>query len=153
MAHISRISLDDDLDPLVDEINAASWDEDNGEFDYDVPSLAAYLSRQDTVFIVCHEDGPQGRVFQGMCSGRIELKPYGRERWLYVDEVDVCVDQRLKGVGSRMMRWLIEFAEQEGCDEVWLGTEVDNDAANALYRRLEPDDVGDVVGYTWETGD
>jgi ribosomal protein S18 acetylase RimI-like enzyme len=69
-----------------------------------------------------------------------------------VDEVDVCVEQRLKGVGSLMMRWLIEFARDEGCDEVWLGTEVDNDAANALYRRLEPDDVGDVVGYTWEVG-
>lgn len=45
MAHISRKSLDDDLEPLVDEINAASWDEDNGECDYDVPSIAAYLAR------------------------------------------------------------------------------------------------------------
>ena len=34
--------------------------------------------------------------------------------------------------------------------EVWLATEVDNDAANALYRSLEPDDVAEVVGYTYE---
>ena len=28
--------------------------------------------------------------------------------------------------------------------------EADNDAANALYRSLDPDDVGQVVGYTYK---
>ena len=87
----------------------------------------------------------------GMASGRFEIKPYGQERWLYVDEVDVCADQRQKGAGKAIMQRLIELAEQAGCEELWLGTEVDNAAANALYRSLQPDDVSQVVGYTFET--
>ena len=46
---------------------------------------------------------------------------------------------------------LIEFAEQSGCEEVWLGTEVENAPANALYQSLDPDDVANVIGYTYET--
>ena len=153
MQIITRVTLAEDLQHLVDQINAASWDEDNGTTGYDVISLAAYLSRQDTVFIVCHEGTGDRRVLLGMCSGRIEIKPYGHERWLYVDEVDVCVDQRRKGAGTTMMQWLLAFARQEGCNEVWLGTEVDNKAANGLYAALEPDDIAAVTGYTWETDD
>lgn len=151
MQTITRLSPDQDLATLVDEINTASWDEDNGETAYDVISLAAYLARQDTVFIVCHEVVDDTRTLLGMCSGRIELKPYGRERWLYIDEVDVCLDQRRKGAGTTMMRWLIHFAAAEGCGEVWLGAAADNKAANALYASLGPDDVAEVIGYTWET--
>ena len=74
----------------------------------------------------------------------------GKERWLYVDEVDVCADQRQKGAGKAIMEKLIALAETADCEEVWLGTEADNLAANALYRSLDPDDIGEVVGYTFE---
>ena len=86
-----------------------------------------------------------------MASSRIEIKPYDQELWLYVDEVDVCSDQRQKGAGKAIMSKLIEIAKDKGCEEVWLGTEVDNLPANALYRLLDPDDVANVVGYTFET--
>jgi ribosomal protein S18 acetylase RimI-like enzyme len=81
----------------------------------------------------------------------MEIKPYDKERWLYVDEVDVCSEQRKKGAGKAIMRKLIEIAEDTGCDEVWLGTEVDNQPANALYRSLDPDEVEQFIGYTYET--
>jgi ribosomal protein S18 acetylase RimI-like enzyme len=48
------------------------------------------------------------------------------------------------------MRKLIEVAHEKGCEEVWLGAEVENMAANALYRSLKPDEVSQVVGYTFE---
>jgi len=138
----------DDLNGLVTQINEADWDEGNEICLYDVESLQGYLSRQDTFFIIASSNDRQ--ILMGMASGRVEVKPYKNEQWLYVDEVDVCVDHRKKGVGKALMRQCFELARQANCEEVWLGTEVDNLEANALYRALEPDDIGQVVGYTYE---
>ena len=146
-----RVSLADDLGKLVAEINAASWEESNEISPYDADSLSAYLERQDTVFVACHSNQEGTGCLLGIASARFELKPYAGERWLYVDEVDVCADQRRNGAGAALMRKLIELAQIEGCEEVWLGTEVDNKPANALYRSLAPDDVSAVIGYTYET--
>ncbi len=148
---VERVSADDNVQALVDEINAAVWDEANEISVYAADALAAYLERADTVFVVCHEHRDGGRTLLGMASARIEMKPYGRALWLYVDEVDVRADQRRRGAGKALMHKLIEIAEAAGCEEVWLGTEADNSPANALYRALDPDDVAAVVGYTFET--
>ena len=153
MISVTIITIRDDLQRLVDEINQASWDDANEMSRYDVEALSAYLERQDTLFIACHGIGESDRVLMGIASSRFEFKPYDKERWIYVDEVDVCADQRQKGAGKAMMRKLIEIANDSGCEEVWLGTEVDNQAANALYQSVEPDDVAQVIGYTYETDD
>ena len=146
---VTVVQPEDDLARLVGEINSASWDDANDMDPYDVDSLAAYLAHQGTVFVACHDDAEGGRRLLGMASARIEVKPYGGERWFYVDEVDVCADQRQRGAGSALMNKLLEFAREAGCKEVWLGTERDNHAANALYLSLQPEDVADVVGYTF----
>ncbi|GJM12214.1 MAG: hypothetical protein DHS20C12_06170 [Pseudohongiella sp.] len=150
---VRRITLDDDLLSLVDEINCASWDEANEMCEYDIEGLEAYLERQDTIFVACHGHSEAGPVLLGIASSRLEIKPYAKELWLYVDEVDVCANQRKKGVGKLIMQMLIEIAGNEGCEEVWLGTEVENAAANALYKSLAPDDVSAVIGYTYEIDD
>lgn len=150
MIEVKRITTEDDLDAVVGEINAATWDAGNEMVEYKTEGLATYLRRQDTVFVTCHMVSSERSVFMGMASCRIEMKPYTAELWLYVDEVDVCADQRQKGAGTAIMQKLLQIADQEDCEEVWLGTEVDNDAANALYKSLNPDDIAKVVGYTWE---
>jgi len=149
--HISIVGLDDDLARLVEEINQAQWDEPSEMSTYDVASLTAYLQRQDTLFVTCYEATATARILLGFASGRIELKPYNNEKWLYVDEVDVCADQRMRGAGSAIMTKLLEIATAANCEELWLGTEVDNIAANALYKSLDPDDIENFVGYTYET--
>lgn len=155
MIEVKRIALDDTTDEaiesLVRSINNAAWDEGNGMTPYDPGALKAYLERADTVFMACHAVHDGQRTFMGMASARLEMKPYDHELWLYVDEVDVCADQRQKGAGKAIMQALLDWAEDNDCEELWLGTEVDNDAANALYRSLDPDDEDQVVGYTWET--
>lgn len=153
MIEVSIVTLADNLTQLVDEINQASWDDANEMATYEVAPLSAYLERQDTLFVVCHEVAEGRKTLLGVASGRFEPKPYGNERWLYVDEVDVCANQRQRGAGKAIMRKLIALAEEAGCEEVWLATEDDNHAANALYRSLDPDDIGKVVGYTFETGE
>ena len=151
MIVVERVAADDDLQTLVDEINSALWDDANEISSYAADALAAYLGRADTVFVACHEHNAGTQTLLGIASARIEMKPYEYALWLYVDEVDVCADQRQRGAGKALMTKLLEIAEASGCEEVWLGTEADNQPANALYRALNPDDVAAVVGYTFET--
>lgn len=147
---VSVVTAKDNLTRLVEEINSAAWDDANEMSSYDTASLLAYLERQDTLFVACYVKENSSRTLLGFASSRFELKPYGGEKWLYVDEVDVCSDQRQKGAGTAIMRKLFDLASNAGCAEVWLGTEVENVAANALYNSLEPDDVAQVIGYTYE---
>lgn len=47
------------------------------------------------------------------------------------------------------MEWLFDYAADAGLDEVWLGADADNSAANAFYESLNPDSVEPVIGYTF----
>lgn len=143
------VTPEHDLASLVADINNASWDAGNDLSAYDTAALKVYLEREDTLFVACYD--ATSNTLLGIASGRLEIKPYGQERWLYVDEVDVCADQRRKGAGKALMRTLIEYAENNGCDELWLGTEVDNVPARSLYSSLAPDSVDTFVGFTFET--
>lgn len=149
MNAVEVIDEQSDLRRLVDEINSASWDIANDMTEYDAESLLAFLEHEGTIFVACHEYVDGSRELLGIASSRLEVKPYAKERWLYVDEVDVCADHRRKGAGKAIMRKLLNIANEEECIELWLGTEVDNDAANALYRSLEPEEVENFVGYTY----
>ena len=145
--HVQIVKPDDDLQALAAQINDAEWDDANEMADYDAQSLQYYLLQQDTVFIACHDaDG----VLLGISSGRFLIKPYEKERWLYVDEVDVAVNHRKKGAGKAMMNKLFDMADDHDCEEVWLGTETDNEPAKALYRSLDPEEEETFVGFTWE---
>lgn len=150
MITVSAISATDDLEGLVSDINAARWDDANDMTDYSVSALQSYLGHQHTVFLACHDVVGGERRFLGMASGRLQPKPYDNEWWLYVDEVDVCVDHRCRGAGRALMQAFFEIARAAGCDMTWLGTEVDNHAANALYRSLDPAAIEQFVGYTYE---
>jgi ribosomal protein S18 acetylase RimI-like enzyme len=144
MIDVNILTSSDDLSKIVHEINHASWDSANEMSVYDVESLSTYLERKDTLFVTCHDISSDPPTLLGIASSRIEIKPYGKELWLYVDEVDVCSDQRQKGAGKAIMQKLIEIASERACKEVWLGAEVENIAANALYLSLKPDTVNQI---------
>ncbi len=153
MLVVDAITLEDNLEQLAAAINQAQWDEANDLVTYEAAALRAYLERQDTVFVVCYDVEGSQRTLLGIASGRIEIKPYEHERWLYVDEVDVSVAQRRKGAGKAIVRKLIAIAEAADCEEVWLGTELDNLPANALYQSLNPEEIQQFVGYTFDPDD
>ncbi|MGI9288434.1 MAG: GNAT family N-acetyltransferase [Pseudomonadales bacterium] len=153
MIAVEVITKEHDLRQLVDEINLASWDDANEMSEYDAEALLDYLDHEGTVFIACHDVVEGVRSLMGIASSRLEVKPYAKECWLYVDEVDVCANRRRKGAGQAIMKKLIEVAEEAECVEVWLGAEVNNEAANELYRSIDPDEVVQVLGYTYETQD
>jgi len=153
MLVVTEIAANDDLQRLVAEINQAVWDDANDMSEFSLEALRTYLERPDTLFVACHDVVEGNRTLLGIASSRLEMKPYDEALWLYVDEVDVCADQRRRGAGKAIMQKLIACARNAGCEEVWLGTEPDNQAANALYQSLEPDEIESFVGYTYVTRD
>ncbi|MEM1263719.1 MAG: GNAT family N-acetyltransferase [Pseudomonadota bacterium] len=148
---VTVVSEHDDLAALVDAINDADWDHANDISDYSVNVLRQYLQLERTLFVVCYEHSDSESHLLGIASGRLQPKPYSNEPWLYVDEVDVCVGHRRRGVGTRIMQEFLAIARSQGCDELWVATEADNVSANAMYRSLSPDEVLSVVGYTFAT--
>lgn len=144
------LSAEDELEAVVNQINSAEWDEDNDIGLYSAEALRYYLQRQDNLFAVCYLAQESSSVLAGIASARVQSRPYDRERWLYIDEVDAAANLRGRGVGTALMKLLLDFADENDLDEAWLGTETDNDAANALYRSLDPDQVERFVGYTFE---
>lgn len=67
---------------------------------------------------------------------------------LYVDEVGVTPTFQGQGIGRRMLEELSAWGRELGCASLWVGTEVDNERAKALYARYaEPEPF---VMYQWK---
>ena len=70
----------------------------------------------------------------GMVSGVETTHPdKGTEMFLY--ELGVAPEARRLGVGTALVRALATLARERGCYGMWVGTEPDNAAAVATYRR------------------
>lgn len=146
MITLKKITAEDDLQKIVFDIQQAKWVSASEVFpeDYSVEDLKDFLVRTESVFVVAYN----AEQFAGMASAKILNKPSG-DMWLYVDEVDVCENMQRKGVGTALMNYLFQFAKDCGCEEVWLGTEIDNLPANKLYTSLQPSEIQNFVGYTY----
>jgi len=78
-----------------------------------------------------------GDLVVGQCAGVIHHHP-DKPTELYVDEVGTASTHRRQGIARAMLDEFFRWGRELGCEEAWLGTELDNDAANALYRRYSP---------------
>lgn len=136
---------DSDLAALAAQLNAA--DSEVSIKNFSEESLRKFLEDSDRIYLVAYiEDELAGAV-----HGFIHLHPTG-VKYFYVDEVDTIKAFRQKGVATALMNEAFRIAKEYGCDEVWLGTEDDNVAANALYKSLKPSEVehGPIYSYKIE---
>ena len=85
----------------------------------------------------------------GFASGVVMLHP-DKQPIFFVNEVDVDPEFQRRGIATALCERLIARARDEGCKGIWLGTEADNTAARALYRRLEGRETPDIVIYDWD---
>lgn len=92
--------------------------------------LAAYLVEPGHLMVLAFD----GDLVIGQCAGVVHRHP-DKATELYVDEVGTAPAYHRQGIATRMMNELFAWARELGCREAWLGTELDNDAANGLYRR------------------
>ena len=57
---------------------------------------------------------------------------------LYVDEVGTASTHLRQGIARAMMDEMFAWGRELGCTEAWLGTELDNDRGQGLYRGYTP---------------
>ena len=98
--------------------------------------LQQYLAEPGHMMIVAIDDG----VVVGQCAAVIHRHP-DKVTELYIDELGTATSHQRRGIGRRMIDAMFVWGRELGCRESWLGTELDNVAANALYRAIngEPD--------------
>ena len=99
----------------------------------DPERLRAYLSTPGHVMVVALA----GDLIVGQCAGVVHRHP-DKPTELYVDEVGTASTHRRRGIARAMLDELFVWGRELGCQEAWLGTELDNVAANGLYRGYRP---------------
>lgn len=102
----------------------------------DPATLARYLASPGHLLVVAVDDG----LVVGQVAAVVHRHPDGRPTELYVDEVAVTPARQRQGIARRMLETMLALGRDQGCREMWVGTEPDNIAARALYKSLKADD-------------
>lgn len=90
---------------------------------------AMLLSEPSYVMVVALDDGDavMGRIYANVLY-RFEATD------LLLYEVDVADEHQRKGAGRAMIDFLSKLSAERGYREMWVLTELDNEAGNALYK-------------------
>ncbi len=110
---------------LLDQVAVDVFDDD-----IDLSRLAAYLAEPSHLMVLALS----GQEVIGQARGMIHRHP-DLPTELYIDNLGVTPDHRREGVASRLLDELVAWSRELGCDEAWVGTEVDNEPARTLYER------------------
>ena len=116
----------------------------DGVFDNPVDPARAYgflATRVNEIVVAL-----QGGVVVGFASGTVLMHP-DKPLGFFVNEVGVDDAYRRQGIATRLVRRIIDLARERGCEEIWLATEGDNEAARGLYRSLGSKETEDIVMY------
>jgi len=94
--------------------------------------LRTYLRAPGHLMVVALDDG----LVVGQCAAVVHQHP-DKPAELYIDEVGTADSHLRRGIAWAMMAEMFAWGRELGCTEAWLGTELDNEAANGLYRATE----------------
>ena len=123
---LKRLSAGDE--PVLTQVAREVFDEP-----VDAVRLHDYLRTPGHVMVLALE----GDLVVGQCAAVIHRHP-DKPTELYVDEVGTAATHRRQGIARAMMDEMFRWGRELGCEEAWLGTELDNDPANRLYRGYRP---------------
>jgi ribosomal protein S18 acetylase RimI-like enzyme len=94
--------------------------------------LDDFLDDPRHIMLVALEDG----LVVGMASG-VEYFHPDKPPQLWINEVSVSPAYQRRGIGRKLTGTLVEAARKRGCVSVWLGTAVDNAAAQACFGSVQ----------------
>jgi ribosomal protein S18 acetylase RimI-like enzyme len=117
---------------------------------FDEPPIAAaterFLAEPGHHLLFAYDEGGQA---VGMISG-VEMTHPDKGTEMFIYELGVLPTARLQGVGARLVAELAAIARRNGCYGMWVGTEVDNVAALATYRRAGATDESSFTLLNWD---
>lgn len=118
----------------LDETNLDLLDRVDPEiFDEDIKLHLAEKVAEDSGHIMLL--AVEKNIVIGQILGNVH-KHVDKHTELYIDDLAVSDSNLRRGVASLLVREVIEIGKQEGCKQVWIATEPDNDPANKLYESL-----------------
>jgi len=103
--------------------------EDVFDEDIDPARVAAYLAEPGHLMVLAVAAGE----VVGQARGMVHRHP-DQPTELYIDNLGVTPARRREGIAMRLLDELVAWGREKGCEEAWVGTEVDNEAARALYK-------------------
>jgi ribosomal protein S18 acetylase RimI-like enzyme len=112
--------------PVLDRVAADVFDEPINK-----KRLAVYLREPSHLLFVAICDGE----VVGQARGMIHLHP-DMENELYIDNLGVAPTFQRRGVGTRLIKALLQEGRTLGCAEAWVGTEENNIVARKFYESL-----------------
>ena len=95
----------------------------------DLGRLAAYLADPSHLMVLAVSNGE----VIGQARGVVHRHP-DEPTELYIDNLGVTPTRKREGVATRLLDDLVAWGRSLGCEQAWVGTEVDNEAARALYQ-------------------
>ena len=116
---------------LLDKTNAHLLDNvAQGVFDGDIQSeqLHAFLNCHRHCMLLAVADG----LVVGMISG-VEYFHPDKPPQLWINEISVAPRYRKQGVGRQLTATMLEIAQQRGCSNAWLGTDISNHSAQQCF--------------------
>jgi aminoglycoside 6'-N-acetyltransferase I len=94
----------------------------------DAVRLAAYLAEPGHLMVVALADGE----VVGQARGVVHRHP-DEPTELYIDNLGVTPARQREGIATRLLDELAAWGVGLGCEAAWVGTEIDNEPARALY--------------------
>ena len=96
--------------------------------------LEWYVREENAEILVSDEDGIN--AFAAVKLLNVEAEEKFPRRLCYVDCFAVDEKCRRQGVGKRLMEYIREFAEENGCTSVQLGAAAFNETAHKFYQAM-----------------
>lgn len=125
---------------LFDQVAEEVFDEP-----VDQKRLAAYLDEPGHIMVVALYGG----MIVGQTAAVIHRHP-DKPTELYIDEVGVAPTFRRQGIARRMLEKVFVLGKEAGCEEAWVGTEIDNLPARRLYETKGKTGAETFVMYVYE---
>lgn len=117
-------------------------------FDHEINPqyLEAFLGDPRHIMYLAVDD----QVVVGMASA-VEYFHPDKPPQLWINEVGVALNYRKRGIGRQLVQKLVVSGKDRGCVYAWLGTDMDNVAAQACFNSvLEGETPQPFLLYEWE---
>jgi aminoglycoside 3-N-acetyltransferase I len=117
---------------------------------FDAPPLPAaterFLGRPGHHLLFAYDDAGAA---VGMISG-VEMTHPDKGTEMFIYELGVSPAARRRGVATELVRALADVARESSCYGMWVGTESDNGAAQATYRKAGASEEAPFVLLNWD---
>lgn len=90
--------------------------------------LARLAQEQHQILLVAMSEG----IVIGQLLAAVHRHP-DKPTELYIDDLATKPTHQRQGIASTLVEKAVAIGREAGCEEIWVLTESDNEAANALY--------------------